>query len=91
MPTVETDTTLGKIIYSDKVLAKMRKYGLYRFHILDTLKHGFNVTSLIPNTYQRTYLAQQNKQVSVIFTVKNRAGKPLGAIRLITCWARPVK
>jgi hypothetical protein len=91
MPTIETDATLGRIIYTDKAIQKMSQYGLYRFHIVDTLKHGFNVKPLIPGTYQRYYVHQQEKEISVIFTTLNHAGEELGAIRVITCWAKDFK
>jgi hypothetical protein len=91
MSSILEDTILGKIILTDKAISKMAEHGLYSYHIIDTLKQGFDVKPLIPGTIQRNYTHSQEKQIGIIFKTHEENGEPLGAILVITCWARNVK
>ncbi len=90
MTQTETDATLGRIIFTDNAIQKMKKWGLHTHHIKDTLKHGFNVKPLIPGMHQKHYRHEGEKEIDCLFTLEDKAGKPLGAIMVISCWARNV-
>lgn len=85
MGTMLQDVSLGKIILSTHAVNRMRGHGLKPFHVLETLKYGFPVKSLMPSTHQFVYVFDQFKQVRVIASDTNRDGKPLGATLVITC------
>lgn len=85
------DASLGKIILSAHAVNRMRRHGLKPFHVLETLKYGFPVDSLMAGTHQFVYVFDQFKQVQVIASDRGRDGKPLGATMVITCWASNIR
>jgi hypothetical protein len=91
MSTMLQDVALGKIILSVNAVNRMKRHGLKPFHVLETLKYGFQVKSLIPNTHQFVYVFDQFKQVQVVASDMSLNGKPLGAILIITCWATNIR
>lgn len=91
MGTMLQDITLGKIILSTNAVNRMKRHGLKPFHVLDTLRYGFQVRPLIANSHQFVYVFDQFKQVQVVASDANRDGQPLGATLIITCWATSIR
>lgn len=90
MQTIETDAHLGKIIYSDRAIQKMKQWGLHTHHIKDTLKHGFSVSPIIKEEgfLQKHYRWNGEKEIDCLFRVTGRDGKSLGAILIVSCWSK---
>ena len=91
MSTIISDAKLGKVVFTDRATEKMRQHGLKLFHIIDTLKYGHEIRcSFNENFKQFVRTFDQYKQVQVVATDKDKAGKSIGATLLITCWARNI-
>lgn len=79
-----------RVIFTDKALEKMRKHGLYRNHILDTLKYGQD-TALFhiyqKPLQQKRYRIASEKEVEVVFRIQR---KTVDEIVIINCWMRKV-
>lgn len=86
------DAQFGNVILTTNAVSKMNKFGLQPFHVFDTLKHGFKSACTFNDEFlQFNYTFDQMKQVSVVVTDKNKDGKPLGTIIVITLWARNIR
>lgn len=86
------DATLGRIIFTDRALTKMKQHGLYHYQIVETLKRGFFVTSIVDGLRQKHLRISGEKEIGLLFTQKDTdTGEPLGAILVISCWARNQK
>ncbi len=90
MSTIEEDTVLGRIIYTNNAVSKMNKWGLHTHQIRDTLKHGFLVKPIINDDklYQKHYRWNGEKEIDCLFRLTGNDGKPLGAIMVLSCWAK---
>lgn len=91
MPHIYGDPTIGKLIFTDNAITKMHKFGLYRYQVLEALKHGFSVKPLIPGTLQRQHRQRAELDVSVVFKTVDKHGQPIGGALIVSCWKRHVK
>ena len=91
MSTTLEDATLGKIIFTNKAIAKMKDHGLYHYHIKDALLHGHLVKSLVEGLKQIHYRHDGEREIGVLFTDKDRDKKPLGGVLIISAWAKNLK
>lgn len=94
MSRIKTDATLGKITFTSKAIKKMEEWGIYEYYVTDTLKHGNFRQPIIQNereSIRQMFYKVNGKEVNVLFTRRDIAGKPIGAILVLSCWARNVK
>ena len=91
MTTIISDATLGKVVLSNRAIDKMRQHDLKSFHVLETLKYGHEIRCSFNEDFQQfVRIFNQDKQVQVVATDKDKAGKSIGATLLITCWSRNI-
>lgn len=94
MSLIKTDATLGKITFTAKALEKMKHWGIYEYYVTDTLKHGHFRRPIIQNekeSIRQMFYKVNGKEVNVLFTRRDINGKPIGAIVVMSCWARNIK
>lgn len=94
MSRIKTDATLGKIMFTARALDRMKHWGIYEYYVTDTLKHGKFCRPIMQDdkeTIRQMYYRVNGKEVNVLFTRRNGDGKPIGGIRVLSCWARNVK
>ncbi len=53
----------------------MHEHGLYRFQVLEALRRGLLVQSLIPGTLQRQHRQRGKYEVSVVFRTMTKGGE----------------
>ena len=91
MTKIEKDDDFGRLIYTDKAISKMDQYGLYNHHIVDALKRGFEVKSIVDGLRQFSYRHAGEKEIGLLVKTHESNGEPIGGVLIISCLAKNVK
>lgn len=81
-----TDATLGKLIFTDRAIAKMKEHRISQHHIITALKRGKSVKSDLPHTRQIQYRPPGQAEFAVMLKTENENGTALRAVIIMSCW-----
>lgn len=91
MSTVETHAILGKVIFTDRAIAKMQKWGMYRYQVLEALHYGLPVEACVADLHQVQYRHRGDQEIGVLYAHQMPQNRQLSAIVVVNCWKRNVK